>query len=44
MEIEPQSPRPVAPQRPLRVLEDEQIHLQRAGLRLTDFEVRGTLG
>ncbi|KAJ6500451.1 putative cyclic AMP-dependent protein kinase catalytic subunit [Mycena sanguinolenta] len=44
MEIEPQSPRPVAPQRPLRLLEDEQVHLQRAGLRLTDFEVRGTLG
>jgi protein kinase A len=44
MEIEPQSPRSVAPQRPLRLLEDEQVHLQRAGLRLTDFEVRGTLG
>lgn len=32
------------PQRPLRLLEDEQVHLQRSGLRLTDFEVRGTLG
>ncbi|KAJ7074211.1 cAMP dependent protein kinase [Mycena amicta] len=32
------------PQRPLRVLEDEQVHLQRSGLHLTDFEVRGTLG
>ncbi|KAJ7684702.1 putative cyclic AMP-dependent protein kinase catalytic subunit [Mycena polygramma] len=44
MEIEPHSPRAVAPQRPLRLLEDEQVHLQRAGLHLTDFEVRGTLG
>ncbi|KAF9036896.1 putative cyclic AMP-dependent protein kinase catalytic subunit [Hymenopellis radicata] len=33
-----------APQRPLRLLEDEQVHLQRSGLKLTDFEVRGTLG
>lgn len=33
-----------ATQRPLRLLEDEQVHLQKAGLKLSDFEVRGTLG
>lgn len=33
-----------SPQRPLRSLEDEQVHLQRNGLKLTDFEVRGVLG
>jgi protein kinase A len=32
------------PHRPLRLLEDEQVHLQRSGIKLTDFEVRGTLG
>lgn len=31
-------------QRPLRLLEDEKVHLQKSGLKLTDFEVRGTLG
>lgn len=32
-------------QPPLRCLDDEQVHLQRPGtLRLTDFEVKGTLG
>jgi len=29
---------------PLRVLEDEKVHLQKSGLRLSDFDVRGTLG
>ncbi|KAJ7445758.1 putative cyclic AMP-dependent protein kinase catalytic subunit [Mycena galericulata] len=33
-----------APPPPLRLLEDEQVHLQRNGLRLTDFEVTRTLG
>ncbi|KAF5387072.1 hypothetical protein D9615_001675 [Tricholomella constricta] len=32
------------PQPPLRLLEDEQVHLQRSGLKLSDFDVRGTLG
>lgn len=31
-------------QAPLRLLEDEHVHLQKSGLRLSDFEVRGTLG
>ncbi|KAF8078132.1 cAMP dependent protein kinase [Lyophyllum atratum] len=34
----------MAMDRPLRLLEDEQVHLQRSGLKLSDFEVRGTLG
>jgi hypothetical protein len=34
----------MAPVTPLRLLEDERVHLQRSGLRLTDFEVKGTLG
>jgi hypothetical protein len=38
---EPEAPRP---QRPLRLLEDEQVHLTRHGLKLSDFEIRGTLG
>jgi len=33
-----------ASQQPTRLLEDEKVHLQKSGLRLTDFEVRGTLG
>ncbi|KAG6909839.1 hypothetical protein DXG01_015112 [Tephrocybe rancida] len=33
-----------SPNRPLRLLEDEQVHLQKSGLKLSDFEVRGTLG
>jgi hypothetical protein len=33
-----------ASQPPLRLLEDEKVHLQKTGLKLTDFEVRGTLG
>ncbi|KAL1730248.1 putative cyclic AMP-dependent protein kinase catalytic subunit [Schizophyllum commune] len=32
------------PQPPLRLLEDEKVHLQKYGIKLTDFEVRGTLG
>ena len=32
-----------SPTRPQRLLEDEQVHLQRSGIRLSDFEVRGTL-
>ncbi|KAJ3867391.1 cAMP dependent protein kinase [Lentinula novae-zelandiae] len=30
--------------RPLKLLEDEEVHLQKGGVKLTDFEVRGTLG
>ena len=30
--------------RPERLLEDEIVHLQRSGIKLSDFEVRGTLG
>lgn len=44
MEVDPQSPRAAVPQPPLRLLEDEQVHLQRDSLRLTDFEVTRTLG
>ncbi|KAG6817077.1 hypothetical protein H0H87_012845 [Tephrocybe sp. NHM501043] len=33
-----------SPNRPLRLLEDEQVHLQKSGLKLSDFEVRRTLG
>lgn len=33
-----------SPTRPLRLLEDEKVHLQKSGLKLWDFEVRGTLG
>lgn len=33
------------PQAPLRILEDEQVHIERRGrLRLTDFQVKGSLG
>lgn len=31
-------------QKPQRLLEDEMVHLSNASLKLTDFEVRGTLG
>lgn len=30
--------------RPQRLLEDEKVHLQRSGIKLSDFEVRGALG
>ena len=38
--------RPVAssPRPPQRHLEDEQSHLEKGTLKLTDFEVKGTLG
>jgi hypothetical protein len=33
------------PRGPLRLLEDEKVHVEKSGLlRLTDFEVKGTLG
>jgi len=32
------------PPPPQRLLEDEEVHLQRSGIKLADFEVRGTLG
>lgn len=40
--VEPPAPGKGRP--PLRALEDEQVHLQKTGVKLTDFEVRGTLG
>ncbi|PCH38288.1 cAMP dependent protein kinase [Wolfiporia cocos MD-104 SS10] len=36
--------RPTSPRPPLRHLEDEECHLERGTLKLTDFEVKGTLG
>lgn len=44
MEVDSHTPSPTGSQPPLRLLEDEQVHLQRSGLRLSDFDVRGTLG
>ena len=44
MEVEDDRYLAAEPQRPLRLLEDERVHLQRFGLKLSDFEVRGTLG
>ncbi|KIY43677.1 Pkinase-domain-containing protein [Fistulina hepatica ATCC 64428] len=32
------------PQRPERLLEDEQVHLHKGNIKLTDFEVKGMLG
>jgi len=32
------------PPHPQRLLEDEKVHLQHSGIKLVDFEVRGTLG
>jgi len=34
----------ISPPRPRRLLEDEAVHLTRTGIKLSDFEVRGTLG
>lgn len=37
--------RPPTPPQPTRSLENEQVHVEKPGvLKLTDFEVRGTLG
>lgn len=37
--------RPLTPPQPVRSLENEQVHVEKPGiLKLTDFEVRGTLG
>jgi hypothetical protein len=46
IQVEEHGPKPsdAAPSGPLRLLEDEHMHLQKSGLRLSDFEVRGTLG
>jgi protein kinase A len=34
-----------SPKPPLRLLEDEQVHVEKSGsLRLKDFEIKGTLG
>lgn len=35
---------PASARQPVRHLEDEQSHLHCGTLRLTDFEVKGTLG
>jgi protein kinase A len=35
---------PMSPPSPRRLLEDETMHLTRTGVKLSDFEVRGTLG
>lgn len=35
---------PMSPPSPRRLLEDETVHLTRTGVKLSDFEVRGTLG
>lgn len=35
---------PIPSLRPRRLLEDEVVHLTRTGIKLSDFEVRGTLG
>jgi len=45
--IDPQLSSDEKPQAPLRLLENEQVHLHftgPGGIRLSDFEVRGTLG
>lgn len=44
MEVDHSKPSDAVPQGPLRLLEDEHVHLQKSGLRLSDFDVRGTLG
>ncbi|KAH9484172.1 cAMP-dependent protein kinase catalytic subunit 3 [Psilocybe cubensis] len=48
MDVDPDAPEadsPIHPMpRPQRLLEDEKEHLQRSGIKLSDFEVRGTLG
>jgi protein kinase A len=38
--------RPATPPKPpLRLLEDEQVHVEKSGsLKLKDFEIKGTLG
>jgi hypothetical protein len=45
-EMEVEEPSPASPPRPpARLLEDEQVHVVKPGaLKLTDFEVKGTLG
>jgi hypothetical protein len=44
MQVEGQRPS-TPPRPPARLLEDEQVHVAKAGvLKLTDFEVKGTLG
>jgi protein kinase A len=44
MEVDHSKPADTTSQGPLRLLEDEHVHLQKSGLRLSDFDVRGTLG
>ncbi|CCM02920.1 uncharacterized protein FIBRA_05034 [Fibroporia radiculosa] len=43
MDVDPRPPSS-SPRPPLRHLEDEECHLERGTLKLTDFEVKGTLG
>jgi hypothetical protein len=44
MEVDGHTTSPAVLQPPPRLLEDEHVHLQRSGLKLSDFDVRGTLG
>lgn len=43
MEVDARAPAS-SPRPPQRHLEDEQSHLEKGSLKLTDFEVKGTLG
>lgn len=43
MDVDPR-PSASSPRPPQRHLEDEQSHLEKGSLKLTDFEVKGTLG
>jgi hypothetical protein len=42
MQVEPTHV--VPPRPPTRLLEDEKVHVEKSGTKLTDFEVKGTLG
>jgi hypothetical protein len=44
MEVDCTKPSDTVPNGPLRLLEDEHMHLEKSGLSLSDFQVRGTLG
>lgn len=43
MEVDDVEP-PITTRPPERCLEDEQVHIEKSGPKLTDFEVKGTLG
>lgn len=44
MQVDSQASETAAPARPLRDLAAEKVHLTKTGLKLMDFEVRGTVG